>query len=139
MSKILFLFFLNMIKIHLHQKAIVFNDENKFLVLKSTYKGFKRDLPGGGLEFPELHLDALRREIKEETGLAIENITLLDIQTAYNEEEDAYVIFVGYQCLALPGDIQVSDEHAEFAWVTKDQFLQMDATLYLKDFIKEAI
>lgn len=126
-------------KIHLHQKAIILNNESKFLILKASYKGLKWDLPGGALEFPELHNAALKREVKEETSLDIESITPLDIQTAYNKEQDDYIMFIGYRCAALSGEVIVSTEHSEYAWVTKDEFLQMDATPYLKDFIKNFI
>ena len=128
-----------MAKIYLHQKAVILNNESKFLVLKALYKGFKWDLPGGALEFPELNDVALKREVKEETGLEIENIVPLDIQTSYNKEQDDYVIFIGYKCVTLPGEITVSSEHSEYAWVTKNEFLQMDATPYLKDFVRDFV
>ncbi|MDO8425499.1 MAG: NUDIX domain-containing protein [bacterium] len=128
-----------MAKIHLHQKAVILNKEEKFLVLKATYKGLKWDLPGGALEFPELHNASLKREVREEAGLDIENIVPLDIQTAYNQEKDDYIIFIGYKCAALSGAVTVSSEHSEHAWVTKDEFLQLDAAPYLKEFIEKFV
>ena len=124
-----------MTNIKLHQKAIIFNDEGKILALKASYKWLKWDLPGGGLEFPELHEEALRREIREETSLEIQNIVPLEIQSVYNKEADEYMIFIGYKCWVLSGSIKLSSEHSEYRWVTKDQFLTLDAIPYLKDYV----
>ena len=124
-----------MTNIKLHQKAIIFNDEGKILALKASYKWLKWDLPGGGLEFPELHEEALRREMREETSLEIRDIVPLEIQSAYNQGTDEYIIFIGYKCWVLSGSIKLSSEYSEYRWVTKDQFLMLDVTSYLKDYV----
>jgi 8-oxo-dGTP diphosphatase len=91
------------------------------------------------LEFPELHEIALRREVREETGLEIANIVPIDIQSSYNVEQDDYVFFIGYECTALSDDITLSSEHSEYRWVRKVEFLEMDATPYLKDFVRDFV
>lgn len=63
-----------MSKVNFHQKVIILNAEGKFLILKAAYKGEKWDLPGGAVEIPENHEEALRREVREETGLEVEHI-----------------------------------------------------------------
>jgi len=45
--------------------------KNKLLLVKKNYDSFKWTLPGGAVEKGENIEDALRREIKEETGLDV--------------------------------------------------------------------
>jgi ADP-ribose pyrophosphatase YjhB (NUDIX family) len=54
--------------------------ENKILLIKKgrgPYTG-KYVLPGGKIEFGETQIEALKRELLEETGLRCENIKLID-------------------------------------------------------------
>lgn len=46
--------------------AVVFNDRNQMLLIKSPKRGW--ELPGGHIEEHEKMKDALIREVKEETG-----------------------------------------------------------------------
>lgn len=55
-------------------------DVDKVLLIKKgrgPYIG-KYDLPGGKIEFAETQIDALKREISEETGLVCSTIELID-------------------------------------------------------------
>lgn len=127
-----------MVKINFHQKAIVLNREDKFLVLKASYKGFRWDLPGGAVEIPEEHEAALKREVKEEVGIDVKDIVPLVVETGYNKDEDSYVIFIGYKCRAVSENVKLSGEHTECRWVTKEEFTKLDATPYLKDFVNKS-
>ena len=52
------------------QKIVIRNKDGKILLLKRSATSFgpgNRDLPGGGLELNEDAMEALLREIKEET------------------------------------------------------------------------
>jgi 8-oxo-dGTP pyrophosphatase MutT (NUDIX family) len=126
-----------MLKVAFHQKAIILNHEGKFLALKASYKGLRWDLPGGGVEIPERAEIALHREIKEETGLEVEDIKPITLETAYNAEEDEYIMFAGYVCRALGDTINVSGEHTEYAWVSVDEWRDLDSIPYLKNFIEK--
>jgi 8-oxo-dGTP diphosphatase len=55
-------------------KAVLFNNKNKILFLKSALGNFKGewDLPGGHIHRDEPPAKGLKREVKEETGLDIE-------------------------------------------------------------------
>ena len=60
--------------------AVVFRG-GEVLVIKRGKPPFEGrwSIPGGGLEHGERVIDAVRREVREETGLEIEIIALLDV------------------------------------------------------------
>lgn len=124
-----------MIEVRFHQKAIVLNQENNFLVLKRAYTNQKWDLPGGAVELPETHEAALLREIKEETGLEVTGLRPKRVETTHGDD-GTYTLFIGYSCQSVSQEVVLSHEHTEFAWVSAEEFLNMDATQYLKNFIK---
>jgi 8-oxo-dGTP pyrophosphatase MutT (NUDIX family) len=65
------------------QKAVILDDDGNILVLlrgAAPTDPFKWDLPGGGLEFGEDPYESIRREVREETGLEVEDLTPFDIE-----------------------------------------------------------
>lgn len=125
--------------INFHQKAIIFCKRGVFLALKASYKECRWDLPGGAVDIPETHVTALQREIREETGTEVRDIVPVKIATAYNAEDDSYTIFIGYKCVLASGDLKLSSEHTSYRWITKEEFHKLDAPLYLKEFVSDAI
>jgi 8-oxo-dGTP pyrophosphatase MutT (NUDIX family) len=129
-----------MTKLNFHQKAIILNSENKFLALRRSYGQKTWDLPGGGVEIPEEHETGLRREIREEAALEIaDEIKPLQVVSGYNKEEDAYYLFIGYVTKAVSMEVTLSPEHTDYCWVTKEEFLQLEVTPYLRDFVTAGI
>ena len=127
-----------MTPIRFHQKAFVFDQVGRFLVLKRAYTNQKWDLPGGAVELPEEHETALRREIKEETSIDVKNIVPLEIKTVLSDD-GFYTIFAGFTCKAESQDVRLSPEHTEYRWATPDEFIEMDATEYLKDVARKLL
>lgn len=82
------------------------------------------DTPGGYLDEHEHPLEALRRELLEETGLEIEPEEVIGIfSSQYGGGEDAKSIFdVAYRCRLIGGEMAVSDESLEAGWFSLDDF-----------------
>lgn len=123
------------------QKAVVFHPiHNRFLALKRAENDSSApgqwDFPGGGLDFGELHLPALTREIREETGLTVVNQRVLDVMTRFDEATQIYSIFIAHRCQATSMEVRLSQEHTAFRWVSPAEWLQMDAPLSLQQVVK---
>jgi len=122
------------------QKALVIHPcGSTFLALQRSKDDDKLpgfwDLPGGNVSFDENHLDSIRREIREETGLHIKELQPIQVVTWPDEERDIYTIFVGHRCQVEIESIKLSVEHTEYRWVTKEEFLGLKVAIFLKDFV----
>lgn len=69
--------------------------------------------PGGHLDSGEDVREAVKREIKEETGLEVETHQIVDIYTP----EDRDMVRVLFHCAAEDGDAEAGDDISEVKWV----------------------
>ena len=60
--------------------ALIFNSDGKIFLMKSHKWRDKYVIPGGRVELGERIEDALKREIKEETGLKIHDVEFICFQ-----------------------------------------------------------
>jgi len=103
----------------------------KYLVLKRsdrnlTYKG-KWQFPEGKVRFGEDVVKALKREVEEETNLVTVNCKLFGVHS--NIQKEARGIFrilrTVFKCNVI-GKLKLSDEHSEYAWVSKREIEKLD-------------
>ena len=98
------------------------HDENRYLLqdrVSDDWKGYT--LPGGHVEPGESIVEAVIREMKEETGLTIRNPKLCGVKQFPLKDGDyakgRYLVFL-YETSAFEGEIVSSDEGA-MHWVEK--------------------
>lgn len=95
-------------------KGVVLHDDRVLLLLNDRGEW---DLPGGRPDPGEEHRTALVREVREETGLAVEVGALLD-EHLFEVLPQRFVRIVAYACtLRTEGTIALSHEHQEASWV----------------------
>jgi 8-oxo-dGTP diphosphatase len=75
--------------------ALIFNREGQILLLKHRFRaGSGWGLPGGFLEAGEQPLDALRRELREELSLEIQNVEIYTARS-FRKPKQVEVLFRG--------------------------------------------
>lgn len=85
--------------------------------------GVRIDLPGGRIQFGESPVEALRREVAEETGLQIEPIAPL--QVWHYVQQRFQLVGIDYLCEYKSGEVVLSDEHDTFAWLTEQELRRL--------------
>lgn len=121
---------------HLGVKALIFNQENKMLLLKLNPRKWDLvmgggqvtwDLPGGRMHKGETPQEALKREVQEETGLSsIENIQSVSMDLTELRipvgAEDVGLIYLTYSCqVGEDLSIQLSHEHHGYTWASPSE------------------
>lgn len=106
-------------------KVIITNIKGELLLLKRSNAGSRPggwDFCGGAVGVGEKPEQAAVREVEEESGLKIVNLSLIDKYSfakdlIYGKVRDT--IIIGYQGFAETNKVKLSDEHTEYKWFSK--------------------
>jgi ADP-ribose pyrophosphatase YjhB (NUDIX family) len=105
--------------------ALVVDDEGRLLLVRRAHDphGGTWDVPGGFLNEDEHPLDALRRELVEETGLAVEPVDFVDVRLdRYGTGEDAATTLNLYWTARVTGGrAEAGDDASELRWFAPDE------------------
>ena len=96
--------------------AIIRNEKIGIAKRKSKISNGIYEFPGGKVEDNETEIEALKREIKEECGIEIENIQFFMKNKDFQEEEIDLSCFV---CTTTQET--VLSVHTNFIWTTPDK------------------
>lgn len=81
-------------------------------------------IPGGHIEFGEHPEDAVRREVQEETGLAIDSLAFFNFYSEYFKEMQWHAVALIFLAEARGELVPQQGEVSELRWVSHNELLQ---------------
>lgn len=109
--------------------ALIFNRAGEVLMIRTHKWSNLWGIPGGKIKWGEPSKDALRREIKEETGLEVTDIEFVLVQDCIHSKEfyrDAHFVLLNYTCRCSGKPVvKLNEEAREFRWVSTAGALKM--------------
>lgn len=106
--------------------AVIF-DRRRRLLLQQRSDGGQWGLPGGSVEIGESVTDAIAREVREETGLAVVPRRLIGIYSnpglqvvRYPDGNVWHYVNVCFECAVRGGTLTTCDETLALEWVALD-------------------
>ena len=122
-------------------KSLIVCNRKVLIIRRSNYSSLGKgewDIPGGGVQFGEDLIDALHREVREETGLTVRVDRLLYAITAVTDP-DKQVVGLVYICFADTDAVTLSHEHTEYLWATKQQLRERLSKSTLNDYDNNSV
>lgn len=119
--------------------AFIINDKGE-LLLQLRNKAPEKEywsIPGGRVELFETFEEAVKREVKEETGVEVEIISLLGICDHIIKNEERHWVSPSYLCKIVEGEPQILEptKHLDMKWFSLDK-LPEKITITTKDAIR---
>ncbi len=123
-------------------KSIIINKKlNKILLVqrcaKDSIGADTWENAGGNIENGEAPEEAMRREIREETGITDIIIERVAYVTLVNGKKPYLII--AYLCEALTETVVLSDEHQAYVWADKKKCIELLPKEIVDDFEKNRI
>jgi 8-oxo-dGTP pyrophosphatase MutT (NUDIX family) len=105
--------------------GIITDDHGRALLIQRR-DNHRWEPPGGVLELAESIHDGLRREVREETGLDVEPVTLTGV---YKNLTRGIVALV-FRCKVIGGHLTTNDEVTAFQWAAQADVDSLMAQAY---------
>jgi 8-oxo-dGTP diphosphatase len=119
--------------------------DGKVLIVRRTRPpaGGLYTLPGGGVEVGETLIEAVVREVREETALTIEPVALAGYREAITRDGDGRIerhfVILPFAARWIAGEPMLNDELSEAMWLDPSEIAGLNATAGLAEIIANAM
>ena len=122
-------------------RGVVLDAGNRVFLVKHSYvSGWH--LPGGGVEVGENLHEAVAREVREETGLAVAPVALAGYREAIARDQDGRVerhfVILSFAARWIAGEPVLNDELSEAMWLHPSDMKGLTTTQGLAEIIAAA-
>lgn len=118
---------------------LIFNKGGEIFLMQSPKWHNKWVIPGGKIEWGETMEHAIKREVKEETNLEIENIEFLTVlENIFDSDHVKRKHFIHLNFIATTKNsdtVILNEEAIAYKWVTISQAEKMDVEKYTRKLI----
>src|SRR5215472_3095956 len=104
----------NSARLRVAVSALLFDEHRVLLILRRDIDWW--NLPGGGMELGETVEDAVKREVREETGLEVEVEQLVGVYSKPQKQE----IVLTFRCRKIGGVLTETEEARECCYFLPD-------------------
>ena len=110
--------------------ALIFNEKNELFLMKTVQWKNKYNMPGGKVEMGESLIEAVKREVKEETNLDINDIKFhniidgLDIGNKYTLNENHFIFIDFVARVSDYKKVKLNKEGVEYKWLKPEEWLK---------------
>lgn len=113
----------------IHAVSLVVHARRRFLLVRRGRPPSEGlfAFPGGRVETGETAEEAVRRELREETGLIADEISLLRQMTIEGDSGRRYLLEV-FSALAVHGTLQAGDDASHAGWFALEEMRHLPVT-----------
>lgn len=122
--------------------ALIHDDDGRVLMIRTHKWSDRWGIPGGKIRRGEPSIDALRREVWEETALEIDDIRFVLVQDSIDSPEfmrPEHFILLNYIARANGTEVRLNDEAEDFRWVLPAEALSMELNQPTRILLEECL
>ncbi|PGC24371.1 DNA mismatch repair protein MutT [Bacillus wiedmannii] len=118
----------------IYTMCMIQRNNEVLLIKRPDHRSFPGYIaPGGKVDFPESIVQAAKREVKEETGLLVSNLTFKGLDEYVNPKENVRYMVFNYWTDSFEGELLLNPPEGELLWVAIDTALNLPMQNWFKE------